>query len=439
VIHLTEDLHLGGAARIIQSLVQLASAERLPSAMGGLVANRGFVDSLRAEGVHAGEVGRDLSGLSRLLGTRGPFVAVVHRSGESSSVWDAVVPALRAQGAAILINQNIFSHVDRGATAAHFDLCLFYSRDSMRQHWKGLGCPAVEGYLRRQRVLHCAVQLDPTEEQLLCARHALRAELGIPADAFVMGDTCRPDPRKIDVMGLAVFSKLVRSQPQCYFVTRRYPAIALQLLRGRARQQFRNLPLSSRRDELLATYAAMDVFVHGTSSGESFGMSLGEAMRCGVPVVTNETPGEKHDNAQGELVLEGKTGYLANTPWSMYCRVKQLCLAPDLRRELGCASRARFQAAPYSPASIAAQFEAEVIRIARAKGIDVDRPQTPVSRDPSDLEMRTYLVHHQRAPSVAPLHLPWRASPWNSLVKLERVAWKVTRKALQKAGLALDW
>ncbi|MCL2395907.1 MAG: glycosyltransferase, partial [Acidimicrobiaceae bacterium] len=88
-------------------------------------------------------------------------------------------------------------------------------------------------------------------------------------------------------------------------------------------------------DELAATVASLDVFVH-TGPHETFCQAIQEALAAGVPVVAPASGGPL------DLVQHGQNGWLYPTeaPEQMRSAVSLLAADPALRRSMGEAARA---------------------------------------------------------------------------------------------------
>ncbi|MBZ3904574.1 glycosyltransferase family 4 protein [Streptomyces griseiscabiei] len=105
-----------------------------------------------------------------------------------------------------------------------------------------------------------------------------------------------------------------------------------------------------------------------TSSAESFGMTLVEAMRCGLPVVSTDCPvGPREILADGEDGLLVTNGDVDAIAWGL----RRLMADEHLRRDMGAA--ALRNAARYDPAAVAARYaelfeDAARRRAARTKG-----------------------------------------------------------------------
>jgi hypothetical protein len=112
---------------------------------------------------------------------------------------------------------------------------------------------------------------------------------------------------------------------------------------------------------LCVAYTAMDVFLHASRIGESFGMVLAEALLCGVPVITLGTPDK--DNSQLELVGHESGGLVVTDVASMVEAMVRF-EEPGLRRRCADTGAAniirRFSAESLIPVAIdLAQLAAE--------------------------------------------------------------------------------
>lgn len=153
------------------------------------------------------------------------------------------------------------------------------------------------------QVIRNAVNLDRFES--MPDRNALRAELGIPIDAFAVVAVGRLAPVKsYDVLidGFAEFAERVPT------------AMLIIAGDGELRESLTKHAVRSGKQVVLAGYkkdgwryaAAADVFVN-TSKSEGSSNAVIEAMTQGTPVIATDVPGNN------EIVLDEKTGLLV--PW----------------------------------------------------------------------------------------------------------------------------
>ncbi|SOD63704.1 Glycosyltransferase involved in cell wall bisynthesis [Streptomyces zhaozhouensis] len=90
-----------------------------------------------------------------------------------------------------------------------------------------------------------------------------------------------------------------------------------------------------------------------SSDAESFGLTLVEAMRCGLPVVATDCP-----HGPGEIITHGESGLLSPLSGgsaALASALRPLLADEALRRRL--AARGRASAAAYAPGVIAARYE----------------------------------------------------------------------------------
>lgn len=187
---------------------------------------------------------------------------------------------------------------------------------------------------RPVRVIHNGVDTDlfrPMPE----TREQMRQELGFGPEDVVVGNIGRLHYSKGVLMLLDVFEQLrVRS-----------PWLKLVLagpgpLRGQIAERTRSYAGQVRLldpqpyDCVPKVLNALDIFAL-PSFGEAFGISLLEAMACGVPGVALSRWGVR------ELVQDGETGFLARDAAEFGSRLEQLGRDAGLRERLGQAAKQR--------------------------------------------------------------------------------------------------
>ena len=186
-------------------------------------------------------------------------------------------------------------------------------------------------------------------------RGAVRAELGLAADARLVGQVARFDPQK-DHRNFVRAAGLVAGQrPDVHFVLvgkgcdRDNEALADWIASTGFPARFHLLGLRSDVPRLLA---AFDLAVLSSAFGEAFPLVVGEAMCCGVPcVATDVGDAARIIGDTGRVVPPRDATALAGAMQEL------LGLAAAEREALGTAARARILA-EFSLPAIAARYAA---------------------------------------------------------------------------------
>ncbi|MGC4094748.1 MAG: glycosyltransferase [Polyangiaceae bacterium] len=175
-------------------------------------------------------------------------------------------------------------------------------------------------------------------------RDRTRAQLGIPADAFVIALVARFDPMKDHATALAA----LRLFPEAHLVAigkdvvPTNPELAAPDLGGRLHL------LGPRRDveELLP---AFDIATLSSAFGEGFPNVLGEAMACGLPCVGTDVGDNRAVIGDTGLVVPPRNPAALAQAWRELAQA-----APERRASLGDAARARVVAHWSLPAIVRA-------------------------------------------------------------------------------------
>lgn len=134
------------------------------------------------------------------------------------------------------------------------------------------------------KVIYCGIDLTPFSAPIDPSK--VRAELGIPQDAFVMGHVGRFAPQKNHTFLLDIAAEVMKQKPNCYLLL-----VGTGLLESEIREKASRLGIAnkvifagSRDDVPRLMRGAMDVFVF-PSLHEGLPLVLIEAQAAGLPCV----------------------------------------------------------------------------------------------------------------------------------------------------------
>ena len=199
----------------------------------------------------------------------------------------------------------------------------------LRQHMIAEGFPA-----RRLRVLYNGI--DPGDRPSAAQRQAARAELGIPADAFVIGSVGRLDAVKNLPLLLRAHAALRTTHPTAFAVLVGEGAERRALESTAAELGISDsVRFTGHRRDVRHVMAAFDVYVN-TSLYEGVSLTILEAMASAMPVVATPVGGNP------EVVIEEETGLLIEArPRALADAIAGLAGDPRRRRAMGNAARWR--------------------------------------------------------------------------------------------------
>lgn len=258
---------------------------------------------------------------------------VLHWHGCGILAADVFEPIRQAKPA-LVIQTNVFGLADESAYYDLVDLDLYISEMCLvRRAWGYNG--NFDRMKHKCSVLYYPVDLDRLEKNMPSAREvaACRKELGL-GHAPTVGRTGR-SVDKIHPVSFHMMRRLIRWIPEVKFLLVGYTE-AMQELAAKLGIQDHFVWVEPTADlkTLLTYYRSMDVYLGTSIMGESFGMSIAEAMTCRLPVVAVSTP--HADNAQIELVDNRKTGLVVEAyPRLVALACQELLLNDQRRQEMG--------------------------------------------------------------------------------------------------------
>ena len=192
-------------------------------------------------------------------------------------------------------------------------------------------------------------------DQLL-PRAEVRGHLGIPENAYVIGNVGHFDRYKGQGLLIRAFALLVRNNPNHpYFLLLVGEGPALPECRALSRKEncSHRIIFAGRRFDLQNMYASMDLFFLPSLPAAYEGWSgvLREAMGVGLPVIA------VRQQSTEEQIQDGRTGLLvpANRLEEWIAAIERLCSDPEKAKSIG--ERGRTSALHYTPKALAEKTE----------------------------------------------------------------------------------
>jgi len=291
-------------------------------------------------GVSTHRLEGDIGRLEGVLAELEPHVVHYTRPERKCRYSQAVQAACLARGVPVVIETNVFGRPAGWPQARPPDITAHMSFASMlraaRLAHKTMPALFDEG--------HRAVYLPvPTPQgygtEPSASREEMRARLGVKPGELLACRVTRADLRKWSPRLEAALPALMARVPELKLALMAPPPQKRRLLERRFGGRVLCLELESDIRRVQALYAASDLMLHSSGIGESFGLSMAEAMAAGLPVVVDSTP--SMDNAQVELVEHGRTGFVVKSAAAFVEAVRILATEPERRREMGRAAAAR--------------------------------------------------------------------------------------------------
>lgn len=313
------------------------------------------------------------------------------------------------QGLALLpripvVQTNIFGHLQNPKEDVWTDFRLFISWTSCVQAARRAFRRRDGNFFRRASV--AVYPVDPVELPPPAAIGAFRKQLGVTDDEVLFGRLSRPEPNKWTNLALDAFRLALRRARGIKLLLREPPALIVEQLRAAPdARHFLILPATADADELSLTTAALDVVLHTSLIGESFGYGIAEPMNLGKPVITHSVPWQ--DQAQIELVRHGECGFVASTPATMAEAILNLTNDASLRREMGLTAQRHIR--------LLADPANSIVRVERALQTAVAGRDNPDAVD--DLQ--------QAATAAAYLDAQQFGHGWGEQLALRPLYWRV--------------
>ena len=315
VLEVANALGMGGTEKVLQILVKHLDKTRFDVFACGVHEGGPRADIIRGYGVEV-FIKPEMLDLCRKLK---PDVLHVHRAGWTEP---GVVEAAKEAGVPVVVETNVFGRVDTSPAEQAIDCHLFVSYFCARRYQGWVGHPLTSD---KYKVLYNPVDLDEFDAYPFSAERG-RSSVGRMSRA----ENLKWAPICIDMVPL-----VLQYVPDLkYYVIGATDDVRARIRSLGVENHFEYMEMTVDDRELMQFYDKMDVYVHGTQIGETFGCTLAEAMASRIPVVTHNCF-EERDNAQVEVVDHGVTGFVADNVEDYACAVVTLLQDPGLCRKMG--------------------------------------------------------------------------------------------------------
>lgn len=303
IVHVITCLEMGGAETMLHRLLSQLDATRYESIVVSLASPGPMTEPIKALGIpvlsldvrHPASIPFAITRLTRLLRREKPEIvqtwmyhadlvggSAAWLAGRLATIWN-------------IRNGTLEPEVNKRTTIWTANLCARLSR---RMPIRIISCSlaartlhAERGYDReRMVVIPNGFDIDRFRPDLK-ARQDVRQELGLPANAQLIGMIARFDPQKDHRTFFQAAARLRASTPDVHFVLCGdgidwgNSDLVDWIDRGGIRQRCH---LLGRRHDIQRFQASFDIATLSSWSGEGFPNVVGEAMACGVPCVVTD-------------------------------------------------------------------------------------------------------------------------------------------------------
>lgn len=383
ILYLTNRFAPGGAETFILNRLSVLDRSRFEPYAAALRAGGKLRPSFERAGIPTIELGEgvqfdpaSIKNLYALIKREGIHIVEAH-------VWWAVIVGrvvARAAGVPIVITNEQEMH--SGATAHRADVrftadlttrlsdaCVHITRASMASFQEETP-KVLQGHVMRRRIPNGIDARRIADIVARTDRKAKRASLGIPEDAFVIGNVGRLVEAKGQRYLLQAFAKVLQKVPNAHLIV-----VGWGELESSLKAQAKELGVTERViftgarldvPELLATF---DVFGFA-SIHEAQGIAILEGMAAGIPVVAPAIDGIP------DVVKHERTGLAVppRDPEALAAAILRLHAEPDLVKRLVPAAKTLFEQ-EFSIEAAGRAYEALYVELLERAGIPVPPAQ----------------------------------------------------------------
>ncbi len=310
VVHLVDDLNVGGLERTLAVIVKNLDKERYRTVVWCLIGGGLIADELQGHGFEVDILGlstsdrmRSLFRLARRL--RQERADIVHCWGVSAGVWGRAASVLSRVPVRLVHVQNTYYDLSRRDRFKERFLSMFTERiiacsEAVRTCL--VDFIGIKGH--RIETVHNSV--DVRKFRRIHDTRRVRAEFNLAEEDTVVGNVSRLVPVKGHHCLLAASVNVLRKFPDIKFLVVGDGPLKKDIEAAASEDPVmrRNFIFTGYREDIPRLLSVMDVFVHPSGMREGLPLAVAEAMACGIPVVAGDVGGTS------EIVKHGETGLL---------------------------------------------------------------------------------------------------------------------------------
>jgi glycosyltransferase involved in cell wall biosynthesis len=262
-----------------------------------------------------------------------PDIVHIHRAGIYEGKINQIIIELKNRVNPIVIETNIFSRVDYKISPNIIDIHLHLTKWCLWKwlQWsKSLPHKPLSTILPNSVISSLFYRSSP-QDILNC-----KNRLGIPQNNFVFGRIGANCEAKWHPTIISSFKHIAETHEEVSLLLVSPPPSIINLVK--------NLPVDIQNKvfvtpkiendgELRLLYSSMDVMIHASRIGESFGIVLAESLLCETPVIVLSSP--MKDNSQVEIIKHQQTGLVVNNTTSFIQAMKEIYDRQDKAKEFG--------------------------------------------------------------------------------------------------------
>ncbi|GAB3900641.1 hypothetical protein GCM10028803_23870 [Larkinella knui] len=191
------------------------------------------------------------------------------------------------------------------------------------------------GSTNKSVIIPNPVKTQPFKKSTYEDCQAFRQKYNIPGDAFVLGRIGQKHFAKWSYYLVDIFQKFSEevNANSCLLLVNAHESLISYAKDKGLLDKIILIDVITGDQELAQCYSTIDLFLHISTQGESFGYALAESLLCETPVIAYNTPWS--DNSQSEVIGDRVGGYCANSRKEFFKFIKTLYFNEKLRHELG--------------------------------------------------------------------------------------------------------